>query len=366
MNVRLDWGLLFFFVLCSPQFLLGDTLGKITWTGSFLEPIDQIPTDRMKFGYITVPEDYIKPEGRLLQVAFILIKAAKPDKSRKDATMFFMGGWGARTLKNLPFYKNSFLSSRNDLILYDYRGTGYSKPKLCGELGSQVMGNFIANHSYATFESKQKAYFDDCLDKLEQQGIDFNQYGTDNKARDGVVLAKALAYEEYNLFGVSYGTKAIFQFIRQSEVKIRSVILDSNCPLDFPINSGMTEDYAKSLNHILEDCENDPFCQKKYPDLRENLERFLLSLDEKPLKVKLPQGRMAFLNKQEVNGIIHQLLYQEGNYSTMPFLLHKLSQGNKSVLQRILSSLEEVLVDNYNGVGLINYVYDHKPFQEKA
>lgn len=94
-----------------------------------------------------------------------------------------------------------------------------------------------------------------------------------------MLLAKALGYESYNLFGVSYGTKTILQFLRHADVKIRSVILDSNCPLDFPINSGMTEDYVNSLNGILKECENDTNCHRKYPQLREALETFLTSLD---------------------------------------------------------------------------------------
>lgn len=352
--------------LFATLFLFSTPIGEIEWTESFLTEEDHMPLDRMKFGYLTVPENYDKPDGRLLKVAFIVIKAAVKDPSVKDASMFFMGGWGARTIKNLPYYHNNFLSKQRDLILYDYRGTGYSEPKLCKDLGLGVLDNFLADISYSKFEEQQRVLFNECLNQLEEEGIDYNQYGTDNKARDGVMLAKALDYESYNLFGVSYGTKTILQFIRQSEVKIRSVIMDSNCPLDFPINSGMTEDYVNSLNHILEDCENDAKCSKKYPNLRVELEAFLNSLEQKPLKVKLPKSRVAYLNKQEVNGIIHQLLYDENGYGSMPFLLKKFSKRSKLVVKIILRGLEEVLLDNYNGVGLINYVYDHKPFQEQS
>lgn len=351
--------------LVFPLSLFTQEIGEITWTESFLSPEHSVPTNRLNFGYITVPENYDKPEGKTLQIAFIIIKAYK-NESNTDASMYFTGGWGARTLKNLNYYQRHFLSSRRDLILYDYRGVGYSEPKLCEDMGAAVFKNVLSNISYSTFEERQKQIFDKCLDQLEQAGIDKNQYGSNNKARDGVLLAEALNYESYNLFGVSYGTKSILQFIRQSTVKIRSVILDSNCPLDFPINSGMTEDYAKSLEHIIEDCEKDPQCSKKYTDLKPKLETFLHSLDEKPLKIRLPQNRVAYLNKQEVNGIIHQMLYDENAFGSIPFVLKKFSNRNKFIIKRILRNLEEVLVENYNGHGLINYVYDHKPFQEKA
>ncbi len=355
--------LLLFLLL--PQFLYTQSIGEITWSKPFLKEEEAVSLDRLKFGYITVPENYDKPQSKPLKIAFIVIKAYN-NEGAKDAAMYFTGGWGAPTLKNLNYYKNHFLSYSRDLILYDYRGVGYSEPQLCQELGAKVFRHVMEDISYADFEQKQKKVFNDCLDDLESQGIDFNQYGTANKARDGVLLAKALGYKSYNLFGVSYGTKSILQFIRQSEVNIRSVILDSNCPLDFPINSGMTEDYVKSLDHIIEDCQKDPNCSKKYPNLKPMLEKFLLSLEKKPLKIKLPKSRIAYLNRQEVNGIIHQMLYDENAYGSIPFVLKKFSNRNKFIIKRILRDLEEVLLENYNGHGLINYIYDHKPFQEQA
>lgn len=347
-----------------PVLGFSNGIGEIIWTDSFLDPIDHVPLDRLKFGYITVPEDYKRPDGRLLKIAFVVIKS-KSGQSNNDASIDFKGGWGSQTITNLPYYLNNFLGNNRDLILYDYRGTGYSEPTFCPELGPRVLDNFLADRSYADFKTWQSQIFNDCLDELEEKGIDYNQYGTENKARDGVLLAKALGYDSYNLFGVSYGTKTILQFIRHADVKIRSVILDSNCPLDFPINSGMTEDYANSLNSILEDCENDSNCNRKYPQLKEDLNAFLNSLDKKPLKVKIG-GKAAYLNRQEVNGVIHQLLYDEWNYGVVPYLLTKFIKRNKLVLNKTLQGIEEAVLDNYNGVGLINYVYDHKPFQDTA
>ncbi|MEM6632263.1 MAG: alpha/beta hydrolase [Bacteroidota bacterium] len=358
------FSLLYLFISI-PSFVFSQSIGEITWTDSFLNEEDQVYSDRLKFGYLTVPEDYKKPEGRQLQIAFIVIKASV-NNANKDACMYFMGGWGSRTLKNLTYYQHHFLSYQRDLILYDYRGTGYSEPKLCSDLGEHVFQNLLANISFPEFEERQQEIFDDCLNSLVQQGVDFNQYGSNNKGKDGVLLAQALGYESYNLFGVSYGTKTILQFIRQSTVNIRSVVLDSNCPLDFPINAGMTEDYAKSLNSILAACANDPTCSRKYPTLKERLLSFLASLDQKPLKIKLPKSRVAYLNRQEMNGVIHQLLYNEQGYGMLPFLLKKISQRKKFILKRIIWDLEDVLKENYNAAGLINYVYDHKAFQQKA
>ena len=305
-NISFLLGLFFSYPLMSPA----DSIKEIIWTDSFLNPEDQVPTERLKFGYLMVPENYEASEGRKIKIAFVIIKAAVK-RSHRDASIYFKGGWGSQTIQNLSYYQGHFLSYERDLILYDYRGTGYSEPSMCEDLGGNVLENLRLNLSYQEFEQRQVDLFEQCLADLADQGIDYHQYGSDNKARDGVELAKALGYESYNLFGVSYGTKTILQFIRQATVPIRATILDSNCPLDYPINAGMTADYAQSLDKVLTACENDPNCQQKYQGLREEVSAFLLSLDQKPLKVKLSGGHKFYLNRQEVNAIIHQLLYYE-------------------------------------------------------
>lgn len=60
------------------------------------------------------------------------------------------------------------------------------------------------------------------------------------------------------------------------------------------------------------------------------------------------------------------MLYDEWNYGMMPYLLTKFFNRSKLVLNKVLQGIEETVLDNYNAVGLINYVYDHKPFQDTA
>lgn len=356
----------FFFSLllsiCFISSLFAQKAGDIEWTSSFLSEEDKVYGEDMKFGYLYVPEDYEKEDSRLWKMAFILIKA-KRTISENVASLYFMGGWGARGIKNLGFYQNHFLAYHGDLIIFDYRGSGYSEPKFCQDMPAKIYDAVAADMSYEDFELKQKGLLNGCLDEMESRGIDFNQFGTNTKARDAILLAEKLGYDSYNLFGVSYGTKTILQYLRQSTQDIRSVILDSNCPLDYPINSAMASDFARSLNLILEDCVSDNKCRSKYPRLKEKYLEMLASLDEKPLKVNLPKDEVLYLNRQEMNGLLHQLLYDENYYAYVPKIIKKFSNRNKLYLNRLLRGMEELLKDNYNGLGLCNYLYDHKSLQ---
>ncbi|MEL6254887.1 MAG: alpha/beta hydrolase [Bacteroidota bacterium] len=343
--------------------LFSQKAGDIQWTSSFLE--EEINTEGMKFGYLYVPENYSEEDSRLWKMAFILLKARR-DVSEKVASIYFMGGWGAKGINHVDFYRNHSLAYKGDLIIFDYRGSGYSEPTFCQDLPTQVYEAVSANMTYEEFQEKQHSFLNACLDEMEAKNIDYNQFGTNTKARDAILLAEKLGYESYNLFGVSYGTKTILQYLRQSTKNIRSVILDSNCPLDYPINSAMASDYARSLHLIFEDCTSDVKCKTKYPQLKERYLEMLASLEERPLKVKLPQKEVLYLNRQELNALVHQLLYEEDYYPYVPKIIKKLSNRNKLYLNRLLRGIEELLKDNYNGLGLCNYIYDHKSMQEEA
>ncbi|MEM6803669.1 MAG: alpha/beta fold hydrolase [Bacteroidota bacterium] len=355
-----------FVIIC---FFLPNTFsqkaGDILWTQPFLQEEDMTNLDRLKFGYLIIPENYDEPEGKLFKMAFVIIKA-QIQAAEKDAVLYFMGGWGSAAIKNLDFYKNNFLSYKRDLIIFDYRGSGYSQPQLCPDLGEAVYQNVLADLGYAKFQEEQKVLMADCLNQLRENKLDMHQFGSDTKARDAILLAEKLGYESYNLFGVSYGTKTILQYVRQSTDKIRSLILDSNCPLDYPINSAMISDYAQSFQKIIAACKADEKCAAKYPKLKENYLKLLNSLETKPLKVKLPKNEVLYLNRQEMNAVIHQLLYLENFYPYLPKIIHKFSKRNKLYLNRVIRNIPQLLKANYNGLGLINYVYDHKAFQAEA
>ena len=315
--MRTQFFLSLFLAFCLMPSLSAQKAGDIEWTSSFLSEGEDMYEGDMKFGYLYVPEDYAKEGSRLWKMAFIRIKA-KREIPEKTASIYFMGGWGARGISNLGYYQNHFLTYYGDLIIFDYRGSGYSEPYFCKDLANQVYGAVAADMNYEAFEKKQAGFLNTCLDEMVSKGIDYNQFGTNTKARDAILLAEKLGYDSYNLFGVSYGTKTILQYLRQSTQHIRSVILDSNCPLDYPINSAMASDYARSLKLIFEDCAADTKCRNKYPRLEEKYLDMLASLDEKPLKVKLPLDEVLYLNSHEMNALVHQLLYDEDYYPYVP------------------------------------------------
>ncbi|MEL6673217.1 MAG: alpha/beta fold hydrolase [Bacteroidota bacterium] len=358
--------LLFCLSLFSLGWMSGQSVGEIQWSSFPDQRYEDYPwKERIKFGYLTIPADYRQPEGKTYRLAFVKLSARRRP-ALADPILIFEGGWGKPSLQSLDFYANTFLNEDRDLILLDHRGSGYSSPSMCPELGQQVFNALMEDLPYDKLNQVLKRKYDACLDQIEAAGINPFTFGSDTRSQDMILLAEKLDYPAYNLLGVSYGTRTILDFMARSRVKIRSAILDSNCPIGWPNNGRMLQDFGRSLDLLYAACKADPACQKRYPDLRARYLAFLQELETKPLKVKLGDGKFGYLSAEEVNAIVHQLLYESSFYGDIPWLMKQMMKRRGFILKRILQGLEPAVMDNFNALGLMTNVYDHKSLQDST
>ncbi|MDX1463934.1 MAG: alpha/beta fold hydrolase, partial [Marinirhabdus sp.] len=315
-----------------------------------------------EFGQLTVPENYDTPDGRKIKIAYVILKTDNTE-FKGDPVIIFAGGWGIPEIQDAALYVNMPLRSERDIILYDYRGTGYSTPLPCEKLGTEAWADLMDDLSIETFYEKQTRRYAECIETMEAAGIDYNRYGMNNLARDAAFLAQQLPYDTYNLFGISYGTMAIQHFLREAEkydITVRSVIIDSAVPIGTPTQGTMPLYYRQSLFALLDDCATDPNCNAAYPDLKNRFLRFQKSLDEEPLEVGLDDGSKTYLNKEEFNGILHQMLYTHRRYPTLPLFLESAIERDGHALKKTLPTIKDLVISSYNATGLVEYVYDHK------
>ncbi len=341
-------------------------IGEIQMTDCYLDDCSWIEKfSEVEFGFITVPEDYQKPDGRLIKVAFSIIKA-RVENPKGDAIIYFQGGWGVPSVYGTKGFMRTYPLVDRDIILFDYRGTGFSEPALCTSYGTETYQDIIDNLSYEEFKELQIKRLSQCLDTLEIQQIDFLQYGSANEMRDVRMLMDELDYDSYNLFGISYGTRRILDLLRLSDQKVRSVILDSNCPIgsEEAFMGNVSLYYYNVITQIMSDCANDEQCNLRFPDLKEKFEAFLGELEEKPLHLKSEDSDI-YLNAAEINAILHQLLYSRYYYGDFPILLESLINREISPISNILVGMKSRVISQSNGVGLVNFVIDWNIYKQE-
>ncbi|WP_194977179.1 alpha/beta hydrolase [Aquiflexum lacus] len=313
----------------------------------------------VEFGFICVPEDYNKPDGKFIKVAFSIVKSTV-EIPETDPILIFGGGWGMPVVFQTMAFLSTMPIKNRDIILYDYRGSGYSTPNLCPDLGKKQWELIQQDLKYDEFTAKLNSQFYTCFEELEQQGIDYRLYGTEIKTIDAVKLIEQLGYKEVNLFGISNGTMSIQGFLRAAEnssVKIRSIYSDSNVPMRDYLSGDFTLRYKQILDQILDVCANDPECENAYPNLKERYHKFIRESLNKPLTYK--GEKVLIFNTYEINGVIHQLLYSSSNFKDLPLVLEALMNDELSFIDQLLFRFQK-LVERANGTSIINYTHDWK------
>lgn len=238
----------------------------------FLPPDIEILGDTIECGYMYTPENPTDPSSLQLSIAFVVLRAAD-GVGTPDPIIYLEGGPGGSGILGVDYWVESPLRQNRDIILIDQRGTGYSRP---------TMSCYAFIPDYDGFED-----MDDCASSVTNQGVDLGNYNTINNAYDVSQLMEALqpfyGYTNYNLLGISYGTRLGLAVMRDHPELVRTAILDSVYPqgLDSNAEQPLNIDYV--LDQLFAECASDAACNAAYPDLEAIFYEVVYDLEEEPL-----------------------------------------------------------------------------------
>ncbi|MFI5782262.1 alpha/beta hydrolase [Nocardia sp. NPDC051570] len=190
---------------------------------------------------VTVPLNYVEPQGRTITVAISRLSATDPAK-RRGIMLTNPGGPGAPGL-GLPLYLAEAMApdvrDRYDLIGMDPRGIGRSAPVHCGwpiGLGLQSAG--VDLESFGESVATQA----DLAARCQTAEHDKLPYiTTRNTARDMDVIRGALGEQKISYLGGSYGTYLGAVYTQMFGDRTDRVVLDSAIdPRRYPV--GLMQD----------------------------------------------------------------------------------------------------------------------------
>ncbi len=222
----------------------------------------------MRCGWMTVPENRAITNGRTLRLAVAVLPAKGPYRTRP--LVYLDGGPGAATLDGAMqdwtvTYARQLQTGR-DIVFFDQRGTGRSTPSLaCPEVEQTDTASTGDSRPRPT--STQAAIWA-CHDRLASN-VDFASYTSAESAADVIDLMSAMGYSNYDLYGVSYGTRLALTVLRTDKARVHSVVLDSTVPPQVSVDLAVPADFQRSLDLLARDCKAEPSCASTYPDLME-------------------------------------------------------------------------------------------------
>ncbi|MEC4017608.1 alpha/beta hydrolase [Streptomyces sp. H27-D2] len=185
-------------------------------------------------GYVKVPVDYSKPNGRTIKIAVDRIGNTGTAKERQGSLVYNPGGPGGsgmrfptRVTNKNPLWTKT--SKAYDFVGFDPRGVGHSAPISCMDPQEFVKAPKLDPVPDSEADKRvqrklAKEYADGCK---ERSGSLLRHMTTPNTARDMDVIRAGLGDRKLNYLGVSYGTYLGGVYATLFPTHVRRMIVDS-------------------------------------------------------------------------------------------------------------------------------------------
>ena len=295
--------------------------------------------EKIWWGYLSVPESRNDTNSRYIQIATAIIKNASGN-SNAEAIVYIPGGPGGSGILSLRFWLNHPLHNTHDIVLVDLRGTGFSKPRLCKNLGNNLFNILAQNQTSNRDEQEKVKAVTDCKNMLIAEGFDLKAYNSSSIAQDLHELKNRVGYRKWTVFGISYGTFMAKVYANLYPNDISSIILDSPISNITTYYNYNTTGYVRSLFKTFEECLQDSLCNKEYPNLKEKYFETIKNLRKFPITVKaqeLKSGEFTF-NEQDFQITLHQSLYKKKLIEIVPLLIYQFNQRNQDALSNLVTA----------------------------
>jgi len=257
-----------------------------------------------EFGTLLVPEKRGDPQSSLIELAFVRFKSTAPNPG--PPIVYLAGGPGGSGIdaargSRFPL----FMAFREiaDVIAFDQRGTGYSKPNLgCYERMALPL-DVAPSRELAIKELRANAKA--CAEYWRDvQRVDLTGYNSNESADDLEDLRKALGVPKISLWGISYGTHLTFAALRRHPQSISRAILAG---IEGPDHTyKLPANIQRHLEDLAALVKADPQIGKDIPDLLGLMKSVFDQLDAQPQTVEITDPR----TQQKVRVIVNKFVMQ--------------------------------------------------------
>ncbi|SFE35275.1 alpha/beta hydrolase [Blastococcus tunisiensis] len=302
-------------------------------------------------GTLPVPADRDDPDGEQIQLAFGIVRSDADDPA-DDPVVYLSGGPGQSTLELVPQAFGQLyepLTANRDLVLVDQRGTGLTEPSLaCDEYSSWVRESLGSDLPAEELEAQAVQELEECRQRLADEGIDFADYNSAASAADLEDLRVALGYDEWNLYGISYGTRLAQAAMRDHPEGIRSVVLDAAYPVDADLYAETPGNAVRAMEELFATCADDPACAAAYPDLEQRFTTLVEELNAAPAPITVvdPTNGQRLddeLDGDSLVGFLFQTLYSTELIAHLPEVIAAADDGEFGTIGLLLGALSQQL-----------------------
>lgn len=325
--------LILFILICSFHTSYGQQYKPI------IEPQHFIKTDPRliaKSGYLVVPENRHKVNGRKIKIPFVFVRRANQD-AKKGISLYTTGGPGYSTIANIDSigYDAGFLKF-GGFIAFDQRGTKKAQPCLdCSEVDLAI------KRSYKQGLNKDSLVLlavTKCRNRFTSQGIDLSSYNTVESAADINDLRKVLQLDSLNLVGISYSGGLMLTVARNHSEAVRTIILNSPLPGFVNYEEHGLFNINEAFEQVFDNAERDSASNKAYTNLRTRFHKYFTAITGEKFNVYyLEKGtrdsiKIAYTKNELLDAIINRL--NSSQVKTVPAVINDVINGKHEAYVR--------------------------------
>jgi len=281
-------------------------------------------SERMECGYIQVPENYEQPDGQQIDIHYAIIPSIQ-ENAQPDPLLILAGGPGQAATELAPMIARIFADVRKqrDIVLIDQRGTGKSNPLSCEVNRPDELVRSDDEQDLSELAAE-------CL--AQYPNVDVSQYNTRNTIRDFEQVRQALGIEQWNLYGGSYGSRVGLKYLQHASNSVRTATLDAVAPPQVVIGPfGFNGSLA--FEKMLQDCQQQKPCMQRFPNLKQDYDQVMQSLDQQsvlvdtqdplsaePMQIRLTPGRFS--------SVVRLALYNPATRQLLPYAISEARAAN--------------------------------------
>jgi pimeloyl-ACP methyl ester carboxylesterase len=284
---------------------------------------DDTPVDAL-CGTFKVFENRTTKQGRQIDLNIVVLPALRAD-AEPDPLFFLAGGPGQGAAKMAKMIRDMYrrVQTDRDIVLVDQRGTGKSNPLNCDSQDDSLEA--VMEGEAAGLERLKK-----CMAGYD---ADLTQYTTTIAMDDLDDVRAYLGYDQINLYGGSYGTRAGLVYMRQHGEHVRAAVLDGVAPTNMRLPLFFPRDSERAFNMLVKDCEGDEGCRKAYPNLGDRFRALMARLEKDPPTVHVTHPRTGVrgdvrFEARLVANVVVMVLYTPMAAALVPSMIARAEQND--------------------------------------
>lgn len=286
-------------------------------------------------GLIKVPENREVADSRTIELHFVRIKATGKDhednevETRDDPVIYLTGGPGVTVEGYVARLKDHRIVAQRDLYILEQRGIGYS-----GDFCPFFFDRNRASQVHASFEDDQRNFIENaagCVERAKARGVDVTGYHTFENARDVKALRLALGLDDWNVWGISYGSVLGQAYMKVDPEGIRAAVIDAIVPLNIGELMRMPHWHTANLERLFSACAEQPDCARVYDGLEARYRAAIDQMNDQPVEVEVEPGAIypdgkAYFFSNVLAGLPFSLMYEQSAHPALPAIIDGLTR----------------------------------------